>query len=147
MDKVTEVNQWLKNIHSQLKLNEHQCHMLDKNGYAVQIQLSTSGHLISLSCELYRLNDTIDHELANFALELNANSEILRSCWLAKHEDKLLLMHHVDIIHFDGLDFENTLNNFLSLSGEVRQILPQSSSATPKISDDMPFNHTFYVKG
>lgn len=122
--------------------------MLDKSGYAVQIQLSTSGHLISLSCELYRLNDSVNHGLINFALELNANSELLQSCWLAKHENKLLLMHHVDIIHFDGLDFENTLNNFLSLSDKVRQILPLSTPSTPpKVSDDMPFNPAFYVKG
>ncbi|WP_394388822.1 hypothetical protein [Shewanella woodyi] len=143
------LNQWLACINPQLKLNKMQCHILDENGFALRVQLSANGELIAFNSEMFTIETNITHHLPLYALELNAQSELLQGCYLAKHENKLVLMHHLDTKELDSKNFENTLNNFLVLSDLIREKLQLAIDKDDSYSghENKPQHNRFLIKG
>ena len=123
MDRESNVEYWLRNINEQLTLTDRRCHLRVADEHALLLQLSEDGQDLLFYGELLYVSEPAELFLLRRCMELNARQDMMKRCWIATDQNKLILVHDANLTDYDEIDFENTLNNFIALMNTIRSQL------------------------
>ncbi|MEZ8013919.1 CesT family type III secretion system chaperone [Vibrio sp. 10N.222.54.F12] len=144
MDRESNVKYWLRNINEQLTLIDRRCHMRVDEAHSLLVQLSEDGQELLLHGEITDISMKDELYILRSSMVLNGQQDTMKRCWLATHQNKLLLIHELSLVDCDEIDFENTMNNFIVLMSTLRT---QFSSVSEPINEvTMPYSQQL-IKG